>query len=314
MSLNIRDFVFEETVRKGKNYYIYKVSLRNASKDDQSYTRRTLLKIQRITDEKALEEEIRIINIRMQLDSEAIRKVYGYSIFSLNEKKYLAVHYEKDEITLEDWVTNYWAPNIFNHRVLWKLAIRSLEALKYIQEKKLYLLKFDPSTILMEMLTHDNGLFKLEFFGELQVPDKIPKIDFGEFSPPETDQGQDIYKSYVFSFGLIMLWCVLKCGSEKDWRPDFYLNTVENQKALRTLCKSTVDYGQTENFPEFLSKMLDYDIKKRLDPKEVWADGHEDKQFLKTVYDESDEAEIQQEKKKAEAENLKKQEISTTKI
>jgi len=157
-----------------------------------------------------------------------------------------------------------------------RLARGCLEAFVYLEENGYVLTQFDEHNIYATSFSEDRAnFFRIMFKGHKDKNAPFNGLERKhKFSPPEKES-KEIYKSYAFSTGLMVLWAVFKTYNKEGEFPN---NIHSNPSKLKELIKTVVDLCYKEGkgkaelkdpFDTFLSSLLEPDIGKRESPKEL---------------------------------------------
>jgi len=225
--------------------------------------------------------------IKGLLDQFAVRKSIDYNecphlltfhdqgIINWNNQFFYASRYDDPCRDFNYWINVDHVGLEIEALDCFRLARGCLEAFSYLEGKSLYLSQFDDHNLYVGSFSEDRGnFFRIMFKG---CGEKKSTFKLGErhiFSPPEAET-TDLYKSYAFSAGLMVLWAIYHTNSKPG---DFPKNIWEDHSKLPELIKNAVEicYKEGKEKPEhkdlfkvFLEDLLDPKLSSRRSAKEL---------------------------------------------
>jgi hypothetical protein len=138
------------------------------------------------------------------------------------------------------------------------------------------LTQFDDKNLYVGSFSEDRGnFFRIMFKGHKDKSAPFTGLQKRhKFSPPETES-TEIYKSYAFSVGLMILYSICYTNNKANEFPN---NIYADLSKLSSLINTAVDlcYKEGKEKPEhkdlfryFLEDLLEKDVEKRRSPKEL---------------------------------------------
>lgn len=279
--------MFEKVLAKTDNFVVYETQSRakpvNTIPDDRLQEEWVHSSVVRLTELPNDEAKIKAL-----FDEFALRKEIDYDtcyhlvtfhdqgLIQFGDSVFYATRYDDP---CRDF--NYWVD--VDHQGLeiealdtFRLARGALESFVYLEENGFVLTQFDGSNVYAGSFSEDRAcFFKIMFKGHKDKNAPVTSLqNRHKFSPPEIESS-NIYKSYSFSIGLMILYAVYSTHGKVA---EFPTKIYADQSKLKDLIKTGVDLcykegnGKAEHkelFKVFLEDILEVDINKRRTPKEL---------------------------------------------
>ncbi len=201
---------------------------------------------------------------------------YDQGIFEYSNNFYYAVRYDEPLRDLNIWITEDYLGLPIDLIDLYRIASNCLEAFDYLEDNGYVLTQFDEKNIYATSISENRANFiKIMFKGYQTTSFKTNlTLERLKFYPPETETS-DIYRSYVFSLGLIIIWAIFQTNKIFSFPIDIY----SNPNTISTLITRAVDLifkdsisplkSYKEPFRNFLESCLQIDIENRESPKQL---------------------------------------------
>jgi len=245
LQLRRGDWIFERILHKTNRFLVYDTQ----SKKDPLYlipeedfekrwVHSTVVRLTRIdNDENQIKGLLNEFNLRKKIDYSAcphLLTFHDQGFIHWNNSHYYACRYDDPCRDFHYWVN-------IDHQGLeiealdcFRIARGCLEGFKYLQEHNLYLTQFDEKNLYVGSFSEDRGnFFRIMFKGTDSKQDKWA-LKRHIFSPPETETN-DLYKSYAFSVGVMILWAIYTTnGKGGEFPQDLWNNPNKVGEYIKT--------------------------------------------------------------------------------
>lgn len=280
------DYIFERILAKTDKFLVYDTQSKSKplytipeEKFEEEWTHSTVVRLTKLPNDeaqiKALFDEF---SVRKEIDYEAcphLLTFYDQGLIQFGEDIYYATRYDDPCRDFDYWISVDHQGLEIEALDAFRLARGCLEAFAYLEEHGFVLTQFDDKNLYVGSFSEDRGnFFRIMFKGSKDKSTKTGLERRHKFSPPETTSG-DIYKSYSFSTGLMILYAVLSTNGKGNEFPN---NIHADASKLGDLIKQAVDlcYKEGKEKPEnkelfkvFLEDLLEVNLDKRRSAKEL---------------------------------------------
>jgi hypothetical protein len=280
--------MFEKVLVKTDKFVVYETQSRakpvNTIPDDRLQEEWVHTSVVRLTelpnDEAQIKALFDLFDLRKGMDFDACYHLvmfHDQGLIQYGDSACYAVRYDEP---CRDF--NYWID--VDHQGLeiealdtFRLARGALEAFVYLEEQGYVLTQFDGSNVYAGSFSEDRAcFFKIMFKGhkDKSAPTGPLVQHKGKFSPPETDT-PNIYKSYSFTVGLMILYAIYSTHGKAA---EFPTKIYSDHSKLKELIKNGVELcykegnGKAEHkdlCKVFLDDLLEVDVNKRRTAKEL---------------------------------------------
>ncbi len=286
-TLRRADYIFERILAKTDKFLVYDTQSKQKplytipeDRFEEEWTHSSVIRLTKLpNDETKIRELLDAFAIRKEIDYEAcshLLSFYDQGLIQYGEDVYYATRYDDPCRDFDYWISVDHQGLEIEALDAFRLARGCLEAFSYLEENGFVLTQFDDKNLYVGSFSEDRGnFFRIMFKGH-----KDKSAPFNglarrhRFSPPETET-TEIYKSYAFSVGLMIVYSILQTNNKGGDVPN---NLYADTSKLPELIKTAVDlcYKEGKEKPEnkelfkvFLEDLLETDVKKRRSPKEL---------------------------------------------
>jgi len=281
------DYIFERILAKTDSFLVYDTQSKQKplytipeEKFEEEWTHSSVIRLTKLPND---EDQIRTLldefHIRKEIDYEScshLLSFYDQGLIQYGEDIYYATRYDDPCRDFDYWIS-------VDHQGLeiealdsFRLARGCLEAFTYLETNGFVLTQFDDKNLYVGSFSEDRGnFFRIMFKGHKDKSAPFNGLQRRHrFSPPETET-TDIYKSYAFSVGLMIVYSILQTNNKGSELPN---NIYADTSKLGDLIKTAVDlcYKEGKEKPEnkelfkvFLEDLLEVNIAKRRSPQEL---------------------------------------------
>jgi len=247
--------------------------------DDDQWKHSTVIRLTELHNEEQIRKLFEQFDLRKTIDNEKCSSIVAFhdqGIFGFQDKLYHATRYDEPFRDLHYWITVDHVGAEIDILDVYRLARGCLEVFEYLGENGYVLTQFDEHNVYATSLSEDRAnFFKVMFKGQKksEIPNDILHKRH-RFSPPETET-KDIYKSYSFSLGLMLIWVLFETNNKAaEFPKDLYTNPdiIGNliQACVEIAYKSGAPNQQLkESFRVFLEDLLQVNQDKRKNAKEL---------------------------------------------
>mmetsp|Transcript_318 Transcript_318/g.298 ORF Transcript_318/g.298 Transcript_318/m.298 type:complete len:343 (-) Transcript_318:339-1367(-) len=280
------DFIFERILAKTDKFLVYDTQSKNKplytipeEKFEDEWIHSTVVRLTKLKNDEAF--------VKGLFDQFETRKSINYEtcphlltfhdqgLIQWGENVYYATRYDDPCRDFEYWVNVDHQGLEIEALDCFRLARGALEAFSYLEENGFVLTQFNEKNLYVGSFSEDRGnFFRIMFKGNKDKNTTVSFANKNKFSPPENDS-KDIYKSYLFSVGLMILWAIYTTNNKGGEFPnDVHANTGK----LGDLIKNAVDicYKEGKEKPEhkelfkvFMEDLLEVSVDKRRSAKEL---------------------------------------------
>lgn len=284
-NLRKSDFSTTKTSFSAKNFTVFEVESKkefiwtqDGKKENEEWKPSTVIRSTKLPNN---EEQIKALfdqfEVRKSIDYEKCSSLLAFheqGIIKFNDELYHITRYDQPFRDIGFWINvDYQGIEIENLDVF-RLARGCLEVLEYLETNGYVLTQFDEHNIYATSLSEARAnFFKVMFKGHKDKNAPFTALQKRHrFSPPETES-KDIYKSYSFSLGLILIWTIYATNKNEEQFPKAVHSNPSVipdiiQYAVNTLYKSQ-NLELKDLFKIFLEELLQVDIAKRRSAKEL---------------------------------------------
>ncbi len=247
---------------------------------DDSWSHSTVIRLSQLTNDeakiKALFDQFQVRKSITKDQCPSIVTFHDQGLIQYHDELYYAVRYDQPFRDFAYWITVDHQGTEIDPLDVYRLARGSLEVFAFLEENGYVLTQYDEHNVYATSLSEDRAnFFRVMFKGHKDKSAPFTGLQRRhKFSPPETESS-DIYKSYGFTMGLLMVWGILYTNNKQGDFPDnVHQNTgsIENliKTAVNTLYKEgAANQQQKESLQVFLEEVLQADIGKRKTAKEL---------------------------------------------
>ena len=280
------DFIFERILAKTDSFLVYDTQSKlkplytiPEEKFEEEWVHSTVIRLTKLPNDEA--------RIKALFDEFEVRKSINYEtcphlltfhdqgLIQWNGNIYYATRYDDPCRDFDYWVNVDHQGLEIEALDCFRLARGALEAFAYLEENGYVLTQFDHKNLYVGSFSEDRGNFFRIMFKGHKDKSNLPTFQKKHlFSPPE-NESKDIYKSYSFSVGLMILWAIYSTNNKQS---EFPTDIHSNTNKLSDLIKNAVDicYKEGKEKPEhkelfkvFLEDLLEPNIDKRRTAKEL---------------------------------------------
>lgn len=275
------DFIFERILAKTDKFLVYDTQSKKKplytipeDKFEEEWVHSTVIRLTKLpADEAKTKELFDQFQIRTEINYETcphLLTFYDQGLIQFGEDVYYATRYDDPCRDFDYWISVDHQGLEIEALDAFRLARGCLEAFKYLEENGFVLTQFDDKNLYVGSFSEDRGnFFRTMFKGHKDKSKPVTGLQRRhKFSPPETES-KDIYKSYSFSVGLMILYAIYNTNNKAAEFPN---NLHSDTSKLQELIKTTVDlcYKEGKEKPEnkelfrvFLEDLLEVNIDKR---------------------------------------------------
>jgi len=247
---------------------------------DESWSHSTVIRLSKLPND---EEKIRGLFDQFQIRKSITKDqcpslvtFHDQGIFQYHDELYYAIRYDEPFRDYAYWINVDHQGTEIDALDVYRLARGSLEVFAYLEENGYVLTQYDEHNVYATSLSEDRAnFFRVMFKGHKDKSAPFTALQRRHrFAPPETES-KEIYKSYSFTMGLLMIWGILATNNKLGEFPD---NIHSNTGGIDALIKSAVstlykegsaNQQQREALQVFLEEVLQADIGKRKSAKEL---------------------------------------------
>lgn len=304
-ALNKSDYVFQRVAFRNDKFVIYEIMSKakpiyriSESDPDDEWRHSAVIRVTKLPDN---EDEIKalfdLFDLRTSIKYEECPDLvmfYDQGLTKYGDNIFHLVRYDDPVRTFDHYIN-------VDHRAVeidpldcFRLIRGALSAFHYLEENGFVLTQFDDQNLYVGSFSEDRGCFyKIMFKGHKDKSAKVDSISKRyKFSAPEVES-REIYKSYIFSAGLMTLYAIFTTHKVKAEFPEnLYEDTARIpeiiSKAASLLYKD--DDADKERFVAFFNDVLEPNIEKRkkardllADPYILQCDNNDYEQYLKEV-------------------------------
>ena len=281
------DFIFERILAKTDKFLVYDTQSKSKplytiaeEKFEEEWTHSSVVRLTKLPNSddqiKALFDQFQV---RKEIDYEAcphLLTFYDQGLIQFGEEVYYATRYDDPCRDYDYWISVDHQGLEIEALDAFRLARGCLEAFTYLEENGFVLTQFDDKNLYVGSFSEDRGnFFRIMFKGHKDKSAAFNGLQRRhKFSPPE-NQSTEVYKSYSFTVGLMILYAILQTNNRGSEFPN---NIHSDVSKLGDLIKTAVDLcykegkEKTENkelFKVFLEDLLEVALDKRRSPKEL---------------------------------------------
>jgi len=286
-SLARGDYIFERILAKTPKFLVYDTQSKSKplytiaeDKFEDEWIHSTVIRVTKLPDNEAqIKTLFDQFKIRKEIDYEAcphLLTFHDQGLIQFGDNVYYAVRYDDPCRDYEYWISVDHQGLEIEALDAFRLAKGCLEAFAYLEEHGLILTQFDEKNLYAGSFSEDRGnFFRIMFKGHKDKSAPFNGLQRRhKFSPPES-QSNEIYKSYSFSVGLMILYAIFHTNGKGAEFPN---NIYADPSKLPELIKTAVDlcYKEGKEKPEnkelfkvFVEDLLELNIEKRRSPKEL---------------------------------------------
>jgi len=286
-SLKRGDYIFERILAKTDNFLVYDTQSKDKplytipeEKFEEEWTHSSVIRLTKLpADEAKIKALFDQFQIRKEINYEACSHLLTFhdqGLIQFGEDVYYATRYDDPCRDFDYWISVDHQGLELEALDAFRLARGCLEAFAYLEENGFVLNQFDDKNLYVGSFSEDRGsFFRIMFKGSKDKSAPFTGLARRHrFSPPET-QTSDIYKSYSFSVGLMIVYSILQTNNKGGEFPN---NIYADQSKLKDLIQSAVDICYKEGkekaenkelFKVFLEDLLEVDVAKRRSAKDL---------------------------------------------
>lgn len=239
-TLNKNDYSLMKVVYRNNELTIYTTKRKAVTKETKppKWEHSTVIRLTKLSNS---EEKIRSLldlselRIKMNYDScPDLVRFYDQNISKYGDNLYHIIRYDDPLRTFEDFVLRDHQNSSLEPLDCFRIARGALSAFAYLEENNYVLTQFDAHNLYIASFSEDRrSPCKIMFKGYagtyLAVNSCIARRH--KFSPPETET-QNIYRSYLFSLGLMILYAIFYTNDKADMFPLDLYNQPKKIKGL----------------------------------------------------------------------------------
>ena len=286
-ALRRSDYIFERILAKTDKFLVYDTQSKSKplytiaeEKFEEEWIHSTVVRLTKLKDDEA---QIRALfdqfAIRKEIDYEAcphLLTFHDQGLIQFGDNVYYAVRYDDPCRDFDYWISVDHQGLEIEALDAFRLARGCLEAFAYLEEHGFVLAQFDDKNLYVGSFSEDRGnFFRIMFKGHKDKTAQVTSLQRRhKFSPPET-QSNDIYKSYGFTLGLMILYSIYSTNGKSSEFPN---NIHADTSKLADLIKGAVDFCYKEGkekpenkelFKVFLEDLLEVAPEKRKTAREL---------------------------------------------
>jgi len=280
------DFIFERILAKTDRFLVYDTQSKKKplytipeEKFEEEWIHSTVVRLTKLTnDEKCTKALFDEFEIRKSINYETcphLLTFHDQGLIQWNNNVFYASRYDDPCRDFDYWVNVDHQGLEIEALDCFRLARGALESFAYLEENGFVLTQFNEKNLYVGSFSEDRGnFFRIMFKGHKDKSNPPSFKNKTKFSPPETDS-KDVYKSYSFSVGLMILWAIYTTNNKGG---EFPVDVHSNTNKLSELIKNAVDicYKEGKEKPEhkelfkvFLEDLLEPNADKRRNAKEL---------------------------------------------
>lgn len=279
------DYIFERILSKTEEFLVYDTQSKKKplytipeEKFEEEWIHSTVVRLTKLAaDEGKIKSLFDQFDFRKKIDYEKcphLLTFHDQGIIQWQKELFYACRYDDP---CRDF--NYWI-NV-DHQGLeiealdcFRIARGCLEAFNYLESNGLWLSQFNDRNLYVGSFSEDRGnFFRIMFKGDSNKKSSW-KLERSQFAPPEAETS-DLYKSYAFSVGLMILWAIYNTNGKGG---DFPTDLHKDQSKLTETIKNAVEICYKEGkeksehkdmFKIFLEDLLEPNMDKRRKASEL---------------------------------------------
>ncbi len=275
------DYIFERILAKTSKFLVYDTQSKlkplytiPEEKFEEEWTHSAVIRLTKLpNDDQVISHMFNEFQIRKEIDYEKCNHLLTFheqGLIQYGEDVYYAVKYDDPCRDFDYWLTVDHQGLELEALDAFRLARGTLESFKYLEENGFVLTQFDDKNLYVGSFSEDRGnFFRIMFKGHKDKNAAFTALERRhKYSPPETSS-KDIYKSYSFSVGLMIVSAILHTnGKGGEFPNNIYADTSKLKQLIQTAVDLCYKEGKEKNenkelFQVFLEDLLEVDINKR---------------------------------------------------
>jgi hypothetical protein len=279
------DYIFERILSKTDQFLVYDTQSKKKplytiaeEKFEEEWIHSTVIRLTKLlANDSGIKSLFDLFETRKKIDYEKCPHLVTFhdqGVIQWQDKIYYACRYDDP---CRDF--NYWI-NV-DHQGLeiealdcFRIARGCLEAFNYLEGQNLWLNQFNDKNLYVGSFSEDRGnFFRIMFKGDSTKPSSF-KLERGQFAPPESETN-DLYKSYAFSVGLMILWAIYTTNNKGGEFPsDIHKDTSKLSEIIKNAVEICYKEGKEkpdhkDMFKVFLEDLLEPNVEKRRKASEL---------------------------------------------
>jgi len=301
--LNKSDYVFQRVSYRNSEFVVYEImskakpfyTIADDDKYEEQWRHSAVIRVTKIPDnENQIKELFDLSEMRINIKTKEcpdILTFYDQGLTQYGNEIYHLIRYDDPIRTFDHFINVEHRAVEIDPLDCFRLIRGVLSAFVYLEDNDYILTQFDEKNLYVGSFSEDRGcFFKIMFKGHKNKDLILTTIKRRyQFSPPETES-LDIYKSYSFSAGLMVLYSIYVTNGKLGLFPT---NIYEDQKHIKDyinegatlLYKDNSDTEKKLLFINLFFDILEPDLKKRKTAKDLLSYTYF-KEYEKLDYDE----------------------------
>jgi len=321
-TLNRNEYSLLKVVYQNNESVIYTVKRKQASRDARptKWEHSMVLRSTKLpNNEEKIKSLLELNELRIKMNYDCcpdLVRFYDQNLTKYGNNLYHIIRYDNPLRTFEDFVLRDHKNSPLEPLDCFRIARGALSAFVYLEENGYILTQFDAHNFYIGSFSEDRRApCKIMFKGHMDSSRPVESIALRhKFSAPETESS-NIYKSYCFSVGVMILYAIFYTNNKADAFP---LDLYNQQKKIKGLIPQAIELlhkkkgvpGEKKSkgiarifgifkpgskktaLNGFLEELLEFDINKRKTAREMLSSSYilkydelDYKEYAKEVHD-----------------------------